>query len=195
MEPKVLIDTGKSKLWIVENYGPDIFSQLQQLPLAEEPLIKIRGEECHQRRNIGFFSDESIGYKYSGTMAKSIPLADAPVLQQFLPAINQSLGTTFNGILVNQYINGKKYLSAHSDSEKGLDKGGRNMVAGIAYGAVRTFRIRNKETKKIVLDFQHTPRTLLVMEGDFQAEFTHEIPVRKKVKDERISITFRHHTE
>lgn len=198
MEPKVLIDTGKSRFWIIENYGPDLLPYLQQLTLYEEPPIMIMGKMCRQRRNVGFFSDESQGYKYSGQFMPSIPLRNAPILQQLLPELNKSLSTTFNGVLVNSYLNGEKYLSHHSDEERNLDKNGRKMVVGLAYGAVRTFRIRKKESGKageIVLDFQHTPRTLIVMEGDFQSEFTHEIPVQKKIKDERISITFRHHID
>ena len=31
------------------------------------------------------------------------------------------------------------------------------------------------------------------MAGNFQKEFTHEIPIQKKVSDERISFTFRKH--
>lgn len=195
VQPEVLIDTGNSKLWIAKSYCPDIFDRLKTVPLYEEPPIMIMGRECKQRRNVGFFSDESIGYKYSGQTMKSVPLAEAPVLQTLLPLLNTSLGTSFNGILVNSYINGEKYLSAHSDDERGLDKNGRNMVAGISFGAIRTFRIRNKQSKSIVLDYQQEPGTLLVMEGDFQKEFTHEIPIQKKIQNERISITFRHHIE
>lgn len=195
IQPDVLIDTGRSKLWVAKGYSPDFFSQLKQVPLYEEPPIMVMGRECKQRRNVGFFSDESAGYKYSGQIMKSFPLSQAPILEKLLPLVNSSLGTSFNGILVNSYINGEKYLSAHSDDERGLDKGGRNMVVGISYGATRTFRIRNKQTKAIVFDYQQEPGTLLVMEGDFQKEFTHEIPIQKKIKDERISITFRHHIE
>lgn len=198
MEPRVLIDTGRSRFWVIENYGPDLLPYLRQVPLYEEPPIVVMGRQCRQRRNVGFFSDESKGYKYSGQFMPSFPLSAAPVLQELLPQLNQSLGTTFNGILVNSYVNGEKHLGYHSDDENGLDKGGKRMVVGIAYGAVRTFRIRKKEKGKageIVLDYPHTPRTLIVMEGEFQSEFTHEIPIQKKVKEERISITFRHHTE
>lgn len=194
--PQVLIETGRSMFWIIPNYTEDIYPELSQLPLEFEPPIVVRGRQVNQRRDIGFFSDESIGYKYSGQMIKSMPLATAPILQRLLPLLNASLSTNFNGILVNKYSSGEKYLSAHSDDESGLDKTGRKMVVGIAYGpGVRTFRIRNKQTKEIVLDFRHDSCTLIVMEGDFQKEFTHEIPVQKKVKEERISITFRHHTE
>lgn len=204
-EPKVLIDTGDSKLWIYENYTQDLYPQLQNLPLlVEPPLGKMYGKQSYQRRNIGFFSDESAGYQYSGQIIESQPLSSVPILQQLLPAVNQSLGTTFNGILVNSYINGEKYLSAHSDDENGLDKNGRKMVCSIAYGpGVRTFRIREiqrdengkrmKTADPIVLDYVHKPCTLLVMEGEFQKKFTHEIPVQKRVTGERISLTFRHH--
>jgi len=63
----------------------------------------------------------------------------------------------------------------------------------LRYGAVRKFRIRNKETGKIVLDHDHEPYSLIVMDGDFQKEFTHEIPQQKKIKDGRVSLTFRYH--
>jgi alkylated DNA repair dioxygenase AlkB len=194
--PEVLIDTGDSKFWVIKNYTKDYYEELAQLQLVEEPPINIMGKQCHQRRNIGFFSDTSIGYEYSRQTMYSKPLSMAPVLQHLIPAINTSLSTNFNGVLVNRYINGEKYIGAHSDDEKALDKNGRNMVVGLAYGpGVRTFRIRDKETKKIVLDYLHEPCTLIVMEGNFQKCFTHEIPMQKRVQGDRISITFRNHTK
>jgi len=106
-----------------------------------------------------------------------------------------ALGTSFNGVLYNRYRNGEKYVSAHSDEESAPDKTHR-LVAGISYGpGLRKFRIRNKKTKDIVLDFEHESCCLYVMQGDFQVEFTHEIPVQKKVKGERISLTFHRHLE
>jgi alkylated DNA repair dioxygenase AlkB len=192
---KILIDTGKSKLWVIENYTLDLYDQVKELPLLEEPEIKIFGKVGRQRRNVGFFSDQSSGYQYSGQTMKSQPLMGLPILQKILSDVNQTLETNFNGILVNQYINGEKYVGAHSDDERGLDKTGKNMVAGISYGAIRTFRIRNKQDNKIVLDYQHQPMTLIVMEGDFQKEFKHEIPIEKGVTTDRISLTFRSHSK
>jgi hypothetical protein len=44
-------------------------------PLLEvHPEIIVYGKTCRQHRNIGFFSDESIGYQYSGKIAKSQPM-------------------------------------------------------------------------------------------------------------------------
>ena len=34
---------------------------------------------------------------------------------------------------------------------------------------------------------------LIHMGGDFQKEFTHEIPIESKIKEERYSFTFRKH--
>ena len=62
-----------------------------------------------------------------------------------------------------------------------------------SYGVTRKFRIRDKMNSKIVLDVPTSSNNLLIMGGDFQKEFTHEIPLEKKVKGSRISFTFRRH--
>lgn len=195
LTPKILLETDKSRLWCVENYTEDFYEQIKDIELEEEPPIIVMGRDCRMRRDVGFFSDISEGYFYSGQIARSLRLSSNSVLPWILPEVNKSLGSSFNGILINRYMNGEKYLSAHSDDESGLDKGGRKMVASICYGpGLRTFRVRDKQTKKIILDYSHTPCTLLVMEGEFQREFTHEIPIQKKIKEPRISLSFRHHT-
>jgi hypothetical protein len=46
-----------------------------ELQLEERPEIIIFGKKCKQQRNVGFFSNESIGYKYSKKMMDSKPLS------------------------------------------------------------------------------------------------------------------------
>lgn len=191
-EVKLLIQTPASRLWIVENFYPDVSNKFKDLPLEEEPIIIFRGTKCHQRRDVGFFSNQSDGYQYSGQIAKSTLLDAHPILIEILNEVNVYLGTSFNGVLLNRYKNGEKYISAHSDSEIGLDKN-RKTVAGLAFGAIRKFRIRDKILKNVVMDIEHLPGTLIVMEGEFQQEFTHEIPKQLRVKEERWSLTFRCH--
>lgn len=193
LKTKTLIQTELSALWVVENFSEDYYDVLKNVFCYEEPPIIVMQRPCKQRRNVAFYSDQSEGYKYSGQMMKSLPLSNVDLFPLLLQEVNNSLNTKFNGILVNRYINGEKYLSAHSDDEHGLDKNNK-MVVGLSYGpGVRKFRIRDKITKKIVLDYEQQPGTLLVMQENFQNEFTHEIPIQKKIKDERISITFRNH--
>lgn len=154
------------------------------------PEIKIFGKICHQRRCVGFFSDDSVGYYYSNQLSQSKPMT--PALKKMLEIVNEIYKTNYNGILINKYITGNDYISAHSDSEENCDVNG---VVAISYGATRKFRIRDKTTKKIVNDFYLENGNMLIMGGDFQKEFTHEIPVEKKIKDERISFTFRKHSK
>lgn len=196
-QPEVLIDTGRSKFWVIRDFGPDLYPFLQDLDLDVEPALgrNFGNGPAYMRRDVGFFSDTSIGYRYSGQISKSRPLASVPIFPELLEKINQFLGVEFNGILVNRYQNGEKYVGAHADEESNLDKT-RKMVAGLVYGpATRIFRIRTGRNQPVVLDFPHGSRTLIVMEGDFQREFVHEIPIQKSVKDKRTSLTLRHHTK
>ena len=156
--------------------------------LEERPEIILFGKKCKQQRNVGFFSNESIGYKYSKKMMDSKPLSQS--MSELLFIINMAIGAEFNGILVNKYMDGNDYISAHSDDEAGLDSVG---VVSICYGSERIFRIRNKATKEIMCDESTTHCSILHMGGNFQKLYTHEIPIQKKIKEPRISFTFRKH--
>jgi len=156
--------------------------------LEERPEIIIFGKKCKQQRNVGFFSNESIGYKYSKKMMDSKPLSK--FMSELLHVINMVIGAEFNGILVNKYMDGNDYISAHSDDETGVDSVG---VVLISYGSERIFRIRNKETKEIICDELTTHYSILHMGDNFQKLYTHEIPIQKKIKEPRISFTFRKH--
>ena len=168
---------------LLEKCISDIQSQLE-----ENPEIIIFGKTCRQQRNVGFFSDKSIGYKYSNKMMVSKPLSKA--MSELLDTVNNDMGADFNGILINKYMDGNDYISAHSDDETGLDSVG---VVSISYGAERIFRIRDKETKEVMFNEITTHCSILHMGGDFQKLYTHEIPIQKKIKEQRISFTFRKH--
>jgi alkylated DNA repair dioxygenase AlkB len=156
--------------------------------LLIKPPIQFFGKTVYQQRDVGFFSDESIGYYYSKQLAKSKPLE--PNCMALLKIINEEFETDYNGILVNRYEDGNQYISDHSDNEVNLGNSG---VIAISHGAVRKFRIREKLTKKIVMDVPTEHNSIIQMGGDFQKEFTHGIPVEKKVKGVRYSFTFRKH--
>ena len=158
--------------------------------LIIRPTIQVYGKKCIQHRSIGFFSNTSVGYKYSGQIAKSQQLTKN--LSLLLDKVNSLLKAEFNGILVNKYETGEDYIGPHSDDERMLDPVG---VVSISHGAVRLFRIRNKKTKEIKIDIPTEENTLIHMGGDFQKEFTHEVPIQKKIKDARYSFTFRKHVE
>ena len=189
-----IIKTDKSFLDIhpFQNHEKLLLSCIDEIKdkLIDKPQIFVFGKKCYQQRSIGFFSNTSIGYYYSNQLAKSIPLTNK--LKMVLDLINSKFNAEFNGILINKYKDGNEYISAHSDDEKTLDSIG---VVAISIGAVRTFRIRNKIDKKIHTNIKTLPFDIIHMYGNFQNEFTHEIPVEKKIKDVRYSLTFRKHLE
>ena len=157
--------------------------------LEVNPRIMIFGKPAIMHREVGFFSDESIGYYYSRQLSRSKPLT--PSLKILLAMVNEYFKSEFNGILINAYKDGCDSIGDHSDDETNLDPAG---VVAISYGAIRKFRIREKTTKKIVMDIPTLPNEIIHMGGDFQKEFLHGIPVQKKIKEKRYSLTFRKHT-
>lgn len=179
--------------FLAEGIFPNI-SLLEQCVLdiegkLEERLpIFVYGRQCYQKRNIGFFSNTSIGYKYSQQTVLSKPLSSG--LLELLTYINTLFSSDFNGILVNEYMTGEDYISAHSDDEFGVDPVG---VVAISYGHPRKFRIRNKMTTEKVFEIPTAHCGILHMGGDFQNIYTHEIPVEKRIREKRISFTFRKH--
>jgi len=188
-----LLQTPKSAL-VVYDLDNDIMELIKECTIIVDPELLVNppimlyGKKCYQHRSIMFYSDTSIGYYYSGKLMASKKLHKS--LQELLSYINNKFNSSYNGILINKYCDGSDYIGKHSDDEKSLDESG---VVAISYGAVRKFRIRNKETNKIELDVPTEPNKIIQMKGDFQKEFTHEIPPDKNVDGIRYSFTFRKH--
>lgn len=191
---QTLLDTGISQL-TVRKFDDALLlakcvAEVDDL-LECDPAIKVFGKDCHQHRNVGFFSASSTGYKYSGQTATAQRLT--PGMLELMQRVNVLYGSEYNGILVNKYKSGSDYIGAHSDDERNLD-----VVCGVvcvSVGATRTFRIRDKKTKAIVSDTPFSAHDVVRMSGMFQREFTHEIPQQKLITDPRWSFTFRKHTD
>lgn len=98
--------------------------------IGTETRIYLVRQGLSPKSESGFFSNTSTGYKYSTYLAKSIPLT--PSLEKLLALVNAYHHTEFNGILVNEYVNGSDYIGPHSDEERCLDKIG---VIAVSYGA------------------------------------------------------------
>jgi len=162
----------------------DIFS----LPLVEHTVM-MYGKPTKLPRKIGFFSNESEGYRFTGNIIRAEPLVG--VLEAILERVNQQTESDFNAILINRYEGGGDYIGPHSDDERTL---GRNGVVTISLGQQRIFRIRDKSTRAIVQDIIVEDGDMYWMQGEFQTHYTHEIPKQKQAGT-RISLTFRRHLE
>ena len=137
----IVIQTQRSSLKLIKhNYKELIEKIIEEIKekLEVKPEIIVFGKVCNQNRNIAFYSNDSIGYHYSNRLLRSKPLTVN--IQMLLNYINEKFNSDFNGILINQYMDGNDYISAHSDDETNLGTIG---VVALSYGAQRNFRIRN----------------------------------------------------
>lgn len=171
----------------VWEYPEAVAAAVKTLPALTSHKIKVFGRECTQHRKVGFFSNTSTGYKYSGSTAISIPLTAE--LTELLGIVNEKFSAEFNGILVNVYESGHDYISKHSDDERGLDPTAG--IVALSYGVSRKFRIRGSDA----CDFDTNDREYIQMSAEFNRNHTHEIPPQKRITGTRWSFTFRRHTE
>ena len=65
------------------------------------------------------------------------------------------------------------YISSHQDNEKQIVE--NSPIVSISFGQERVFRIRDSN-KKIILDTKTEDASFVVMCGEFQKHFWHEIP-------------------
>jgi len=163
-------------------------------PLFKTRCINVGGKSVPQGRQTCFMGGPGVsGFQYSGQFTEADPMS--PATSALLALVNGELGTEFNGALLNSYPSvgeRKSQIGFHSDAETGLGKG--STVVSISFGGARTFRLKDKKTRKTLFSLKTGPCELMVMKGhDFQPKLLHGIPPQAKC-DHRWSITFRKHT-
>lgn len=146
----------------------------------------IYGKHIITKRMVAWYGDKSFKYTYSKTTKTGLPWTD--FLLKIKTAVEFKTGETFNSCLLNLYHNGSEGMSWHSDGEKELAPNGA--IASLSFGAERRFDFRHKQTKeKVQLNLGHG--SLLVMKGETQKHWLHQLPATKKVTTPRVNLTFR----
>jgi alkylated DNA repair dioxygenase AlkB len=77
----------------------------------------------------------------------------------------------------------------HSDNEKEL--GFTPTIVSISLGETRRFDIKHRINKSQKLSLHLNSGSLLVMSGQSQANWLHQIPQQLKIEKGRINLTFR----
>ena len=95
----------------------------------------------------------------------------------------------FNSVLANLYRDGRDSMGWHSDDEPEL--GREPAIASLSFGAVRRFRFRSRETRRVAgaIDLAHG--SLLVMRGATQRLYQHDLPKTSAAVGPRVNLTFR----
>ena len=151
-----------------------------------EGEIKIFGKIHKIPRLQAWYSDPGINYSYSGKVLNqniwNKELLEIKIL------IESVCNCTFNSVLANLYRNGSDSMGLHSDDEKEL--GLRPLIASLSLGEEREITFKHKYDDVSLKIPQHHGQ-LLVMHGDTQTYWKHEIKKTKKFKKPRINLTFR----
>lgn len=182
------------KSWYIYDKLP---SELQLNSEDFEKFYNTKPEKKHKIYIGGKYIDQprysqSYGkdYIYSNTISKSLPFTEN--LTKYVIYAN-NMGNNYNMALVNWYENGNSYIGWHSDNEKQIKK--QSSIMSITFGAERDFQIREKTNKKNKINIKLENNSYLIMGGDFQKEFQHQLPKRLKCKEKRINITLREFIE
>lgn len=144
------------------------------------------GKKVDFPRLTAWYGDSDRAYSFSGITLNPNPWTDDLLLIK--NKIESLAGTTFNSVLLNLYRNGQDSISWHTDAEEEL---GRNPIIGsVSLGTPRIFQLRHIVSKeKIEIELTHG--SLLIMRGEMQHFWQHQIPKTAHKIKERINLTFR----
>lgn len=146
----------------------------------------IYGKEITTKRKVAWYGSQAFEYTYSGTTKIATEWIDELLaLKQLIELYTDSM---YNSCLLNLYHNGSEGMAWHSDGEKDLVENGS--IACLSLGAQRRFDFKHKITgeKK---HFELPNGSLIEMLGETQKHWLHRIAPTVKVKEPRISLTFR----
>ena len=149
--------------------------------------IKVFGKFYAQPRLTALYDNNEKPYSYSNITMN--PHRFSKELQSIKEQIETITECNFTTCLLNLYRDGKDSNGWHADNEKEL--GQNPIIASISLGASRYFHLKHndKPDQKRKLLLEHG--SLLVMKGETQHYWKHQIPKTAKPIGERINLTFR----
>ena len=159
---------------------------LETIPWQQED-VKVFGKVYAQPRLTSLHSDSLSSYTYSGLTLQPNPMTKT--LFELLNLIQTVCQHDFNCVLLNLYRNGSDSNGWHADNEKELGKYPK--IASFSLGAARFFHFKHRKIKKQRYKMELHHGSLLLMEGEMQKYWLHQIPKTKRQLEPRINLTFR----
>ena len=153
----------------------------------KQDIIHLFGKTMPLPRLTAWYGDEGKSYTYSGIEQHPEPWN--PTLTSIKLKVEEISEVTFNSVLINLYRNGKDSVSWHSDDEPELGK--NPIIASVSFGETRRFSLKHKISKQHKIDIDLPKGSLLLMKGETQHYWQHQIPKVSKLLNPRINLTFR----
>ena len=149
--------------------------------------ITVFGKTYKQPRLTALFGESDQPYGYSNIVMYPEPLT--PTLKTIQQQIETIAKHKFNTILINLYRDGNDSNGWHADNEKELGK--NPIIASVSFGEGRPFHFKHRTLKeqRHKLSLEHG--SLLIMKGEMQKYWLHQIAKTKKRIEPRINLTFR----
>ncbi len=150
-------------------------------------FVAIAGRRIASPRLSAWYGVDGAHYRYSGHRYDPLPFT--PLLDEVRSRLNAEFGTSFNSVLANAYRDGADSMGWHSDDEP--EVGTSPVIASVSLGETRRFRLRHRKraVEPVALDLEHG--SLLVMDGDTQANWHHAVPKTRRQVGLRVNLTFR----
>lgn len=164
-----------------------LFKELHECIDWRQDKMSLYGKEINLPRQTAWYGDKNKSYTFSGIHLDPKPWT--PVLLEIKEQIEQVADIAFNSVLLNLYRHGQDSISWHTDAEREL---GENPIIGsVSFGGSRRFMFRHRHDKdeKAEVDLSHG--SFLLMAGETQHFWQHQIPKTTKHVEPRINLTFR----
>jgi len=168
-------------------YKEDVFTRLVEETPWKQDKMKIYGKEVNFPRLTAWYGERDEVYVYSGVV--NVPVKFSPLLNSIKQAAEQQCGRRFNTALLNYYRDGGDSMGWHSDDESEL--GGNPVIASVSFGASRVFQFKHKRQKNAKVSVVLNNGDLLIMQGQTQHHWLHQVPKTSRMLGARINITFR----
>jgi alkylated DNA repair dioxygenase AlkB len=163
------------------------FESLKQHIDWQQDNITVFGKTYKQPRLTALYSETSTPYSYSNITMYPKPFTKELLeLKKKVEVISKS---TFNSVLLNLYRDGSDSNGWHADNEKEL--GINPVIASISLGAERLFHFKHRKLPNEKHKIHLENGSLLLMAGEMQHHWLHQIPKTKKPIGQRINLTFR----
>lgn len=164
-----------------------LFTELLNGTKWRQDKMKLYGKEIDLPRQTAWYGDNDKDYTFSGITMN--PESWTPMLLDIKGKVEEAAGATFNSVLLNHYRSGSDSISWHTDAERELGK--NPVIASVTFGDARRFMLRHINNKDIKTEVELTHGSLLVMGGETQHFWQHQVPKTKSNVESRINLTFR----
>lgn len=170
-----------------QNESDQIFDELYNTNDWRHDATLLFGKKVTLPRLTAWCGDPGKSYTYSKINMEPYPWTHT--LIQIKARTEAIAGTLFNSVLLNLYRDGQDSVAWHSDDEPELGK--YPVIGSVSFGATRRFMFRHKFQKELKFEIELAHGSFLLMKGDTQHFWQHQIPKTKRLVEARINLTFR----